>query len=224
MNSSINDSISSRKNRGGRRGFTLVELLVSISIASVLLIVNAVWIHQTLKYGKVQAMRKADHQSMTRLAWQFRDDVRESSSVNAINETKLQLSFGNDAKLIYTLKENFVLIERFAGEGNTVTRFESYRLPPNAIVKWDVSELPKWIALEVKRGGELLPTKRFGTENEIAVENASLETAMDLYVRVSPKRWQQIASQLDPPTSKLQRETAQSVKKPAATKELEASK
>ena len=54
-----------------RRGTSLVEMVVVISVSSALMVVAVGWIHQSLKLGSIMDQRQEHHQSVLRLARQL---------------------------------------------------------------------------------------------------------------------------------------------------------
>lgn len=179
-----------------RRGYTLIELLFMISIAVILLSVNVGWIHQTMKFSSKMTQRQRHHQNLTRLAWELRDDVRQSQSLAMQDENCLVLRMNDDTNIDYKISGHSIEMERRTGE--TTIRRERYELSPNSIASWDVSELPDWVSLIVKRGREGLAEDpdRSARDNEV--------TAVDLHVRVSPNRWSTSTSEQDSEKSEKQ--------------------
>ncbi|MFK7765726.1 MAG: hypothetical protein AB8B55_00690 [Mariniblastus sp.] len=164
---------------------------MSITVASMLLIVNGIWIQQTLRYASVQNARKETHQNLTRLGWQFRDDVHICNSIESLNDTKLKLIFDDNDSGTYTIKYESILLERFTNGSKTRSSSESYRLAHNAVAIFNSTELPDWISLRVIRGGE---GERRGADFPQSAKELN-ERPTDLYLRVSPKRWASVKSQ-----------------------------
>ena len=186
-----------------RSGFTLFELTIAISISTVMLTVNVIWIRQTMKYAKVQKIRQESHQTLTRLGRQFRDDVQTCRKA-LVDGPKLELRFDEGATAVYQINDQGVLVQRFSAQDKTAPQsVNSFKLAPNAIAKWHADELPNWVGLEVKRGNETLPVRKGNTKKAKSQARATPKftppaltpDSVDLYLRVSPNRWKKAVSE-----------------------------
>jgi prepilin-type N-terminal cleavage/methylation domain-containing protein len=168
-----------------RCGYTLIEMLLSITVATVLLGVNVGWIHQTMKFASVTKQRQRQQQSLTRLAWEFRDDVRAGNSIAMVGEDQLVIKSADGGQATYTISGSELLVEK-TGDQPMVKR-ERFELARNATAVWDTSEMPDWISLVVYRGGESLELESDrNSESPTPVANP---IPADLHVRVGPNRW-----------------------------------
>ncbi len=192
-----------KRRSSGRSGFTLFELLIAMSISTVLLTVNVIWIRQTMKYARVQKVRQESHQTLTRLGWQFRDDVQTCRKA-VVDGPKLELSFDEGVTAVYQVNDQGISVQRFSGQDKTAPQsVDSFKLAPNAIAKWQSDELPNWVGLEVKRGNETLPVKKADTKKAKSQTKATPKftpptltpNSVDLYLRVSPNRWKKTISE-----------------------------
>lgn len=169
-----------------QRGYTLIELLLVMSVAVVLMLVNVGLIHQTMKFASQSNQQQHHHRNLTRLAWEFRDDVRECTSLSMDGSDRLILA-GSDGitSVSYSIGEASLDVER-SSNGSTFKR-ESFRLDPKADIYFDESELPDWISLVVARQkyGDAA-TSRNRSGNQPGDRDSS---AVDLHVRASPNRW-----------------------------------
>lgn len=182
------------------RGFTLLELLVSISVGAVLMVVTVGWIHQSLKFSSLMKQRQRQHANLTRLAWQLRDDVRDSQSLSMAGENQLVLT-ANRMEITYTLAGNSMFVEKQRSHPDNqpaITR-EAYEFSPNSIARWDTSELPSWISLVVSGRPQAKPLPESADSFESAGNKKSgpiggERLPVDLHVRVAPNRWPMEAS------------------------------
>lgn len=164
-----------------RRGYSLIELMVSISVTGVLLVVTAGWIHQTMKCSSRIKQRQRHHQNMTRLSGNFRDHVHECETIAMDGVDRLALTWEDGTRATYTITNNTLQFEK--NEPPTTsdeprTKREKYVLSPNSTVEWDTSEMPGWISLIVSRRREVS-----------ASNNLDHSMPVDLHVRVAPNRW-----------------------------------
>ena len=178
-----------------RQGYTLIEMLFVISVAVVVMMVNVVWIHQTMKFSSLMKQRQQHHQNLRRLAWELRDDIRSSRSISMVGENRLKLERNDGTETTYTISD-FALNVESRDNASTIKR-EKFALSPSSIIYWDTSELPNWISLFVARGPQVLA-------NPSIAETASFreDSAVDLHVRVSPNRWKVATVEQDTPLEK----------------------
>ena len=158
-----------------RTGYSLLELLVVISMTGTLMVLATGWIHQTMKFSTKLKNLQGHHQNLTRLARELRDDVRQSDAISLEGETQLLIKSaeGNETR-VYEIASNSITLKKLQN-GNMVQK-ETLNLPHQSSARWDSSEMPNWISLIVERD----PTPAGGS---------SLDTPVDLHVRVGPNRW-----------------------------------
>ena len=171
-----------------RNGYTLIQLLLVMSVAVVLMTVNVGWIHQTMKFSSVMKQRQQHHWNLTRIAWELRDDVRSSESISMDGDQQLVIEGNDGEKKIYAISKDSLTIEILDNE--SAIKRETLALAPNSIAYWDNSELPDWISLVVERGPQVLA-------NQTSAETRSKDSAVDLHVRVSPNRWKSTKAKQD---------------------------
>ena len=128
-----------------RRGHTLVECLVAMSLLSVTLTTVTLTLH---------TLYQADHRlrdelvyecELERFTAQLRTDTHpavaatiRSSTVEISAADSLELSLGSDRKIRYSILPE--RIDRTSHQADTVQHRESYRLPPSARAKWQMQE------------------------------------------------------------------------------------
>lgn len=167
-----------------RRGFTLLELLIAMSIATVILGINVGWIYHTMKFASVTKQQQQHHQNLTRLAWELRDDVHASKSISMVGEDQLVLTSEGGSQATYTISETEVLVEKRGDQ--PMVRRERFDLARDSTAVWDTSEMPEFISLIVLRGRE---TAVFKSENTGLPSVEEELNPVDLHVRVAPNRW-----------------------------------
>ena len=168
-----------------RRGFTLIQLLLTMSVAVVIMMVNVGWIHQTMKFASRMDQRQQTHQTLTRLAWDLRDDVHHSSSLSMDGEDRLVLELNDGTVVTYSISGTSLDLERNRDD-ETIQR-EAFIVSPDSQIDWDTSELPDWISLIVTRGPTGLASH--GAEETELRSDESKTMAVDLHVRASANRW-----------------------------------
>ncbi len=168
-----------------RRGYTLYQLLIVMSVGATLLVLNVAWIHESFNFASVMNQRQKNHSNLTRLAWELRDDVRASHSLSMDGEDGLVLSRDDGQQTSYMISAASVVVEKRSNE-ISIGR-EIFKLSPNLTARWDTSEMPGWISLIVARGREGANTK--SDENSEPQSAAEELPPVDLHVRVGPHRW-----------------------------------
>jgi len=122
-----------------RRGFSLVELLTTITVLTILLGLCAglIRVLLTLDQSGRDAMAIASDQ--VRLSRTFRDDVHRSllNVPPTIQPDRLTLSLPDDSLADYTVRPSDVL--RVLRQGGKVRRREMYRLPRRNTVRFESS-------------------------------------------------------------------------------------
>jgi hypothetical protein len=168
-----------------RYGYLLLELLVVMTVATVLLGLTAGWIFQTMKFATATKQRQSHHQNLTQLGWALRDDVHASNSMSMDGVDMLVLEFEVGLQVTYTIRDTELLIEK--RDNQPIIKRERFELARDSTVVWDTSEMPDWISLIVYRGSN-------GAESLSPAETeptlvATESTPVDLHVRVGPNRW-----------------------------------
>jgi prepilin-type N-terminal cleavage/methylation domain-containing protein len=167
-----------------RQAFSLLELLVVVSLTAVLITITTAWIHQTLSFSSAVRKRQTQHLNCQRLNWQFRDDVRQCQSMQLENN-QLQLTQNDGSMIQYTASPALLRVEKRLGD--RLIRQEEFAFEPGAIVHWDTSEMPTWISLEVLRGLNTRVTQ--AESSSTATTELSKDRPVVLHVRVRANRW-----------------------------------
>ena len=165
-----------------RRAFSLLELMVTMTVASALMAVNVVWLHHSMSFSRQMKNRQQHHQQLTQLSRQLRDDVRSSQKIS-VKDSELILE-ANGQKITYTISGNSILLEKQLGSAADSVKRERYSFYKHSMAEWDQSELPNWISLVVRR----LPE----TPQPISIDSGAKPEVVDLHVRVAPNRWPSI--------------------------------
>jgi prepilin-type N-terminal cleavage/methylation domain-containing protein len=171
-----------------RSGYTLIELMVVLSVSSTLLMVSVGWIHQSMTLASTMRDRQHHHQNLMRLSRQLRDDVHHGRSVSMASDQQLVITFADDQKLSYTITDNGIWRRSING-GGPVSQ-DSFEFSQPVAARWDASELPDWISLVVAR------KHRVSTPIDGPLTDGSMSTAIrgdswpiDLQVRAAIGRW-----------------------------------
>ena len=176
-------------------GFTLIELMVVITVSAALLTVVTAWLFQVMSFSSSINRKQRHHQSLLRLESDFRDDIHVAKSIEEKKSDTsqiLKLVMGDHSTVTYEIGPNrHVITKRVYEPGATEPRsFEPYRLSNKSESNWSFDDLPDWIALTVTR-------KQFADLPEASKEVqqnlqfvAMEEMPIDLHLKVRVNRWQ----------------------------------
>ena len=172
---------------GKRRGHSLIELMMVISVAAVIMVVNVGWIHQSMKFASSMRQRQRHHQNLTRLAWALRDDVWQSDSMTMKGDGRLLLNWNDGTQVSYEITNTSLVVEKREelAEGPRIKN-EVFELHPGSTIRWDTAELPNWISLVVFRENKGVSV--LATEQAESSLPATDSVPIDFHLRVAPKR------------------------------------
>lgn len=168
------------------RGVSLLETLVAFSLVSILLLISAGWIHQTMRFASIMQHRQEQHQGVLRLSRQLRDDVHHGQTVRIDSEQVLVIQGHAGRQTIYTTDAQRVI--RQVRSETMLESEDSFPLASATQLKWDGSELPDWITLEVSGGAAIhqlhlrIAVDRYGdrvAEIDTAAEIDNAATVVD---------------------------------------------
>lgn len=127
-----------RKRRNRRRGTSLIEMLIVITIWSVVIGVLAVLLGQLLRAGNVARTAVEQQDAFARLQRQFVSDVRQATSQQMPEEEGkevIRLAFDDGNSVSYVLGERD--LRRLERRGGEVTSREAFRLGETVQVSVD---------------------------------------------------------------------------------------
>jgi len=129
-----------------RTAFTLIEMLVIMPAMSVLILLSITWTHKAMQYTSAAKAERQYHQQMTRLAWDFRDDVNACQRIE-FGGDDLKIEFSDGSTTDYEVEENEIL-STTSMDGKQISS-ERYRLHRDAEISFDQSVDEDWITLYV---------------------------------------------------------------------------
>lgn len=162
----------------GRRGVSLIETMVAVSVSATILLVAIGWIHQSFKLAKTVKQKQQHHQQLMRLGDQFRQDVRLCQQVSRDDDGRLVLRSDDHGDVVYEVYKATVS-RTFVSAVTEKKHRESYLLTDGSDIVWDDTELPQWITLMIRRSSGLAERS----------DRKSAPGPVDLRVRVAVGRW-----------------------------------
>ena len=144
-----------------RRGFTLVELMVTISSASVLLMLATGVVHSTMRFESMSRQRAEVHRAAVRLSHDFRHDVHRANgfriSDRADQPHTIRLTLPEGSEVTYQVTRQRVLREQRLSTQQVAQQVarETYDFPANYQVMFSQSE-PQMAELTVEHHLQLV--------------------------------------------------------------------
>lgn len=118
------DSMACRRNNP--MGFTLVELLVVISVGSGLMLLAIGVVQQSMTFAQLGYHRADQDRTMVRLDRQFRQDVHRCEGFELQADNQLQMSLDAETEVVYTIESS--RIERRLKVAGEMRQHETYDL------------------------------------------------------------------------------------------------
>ncbi len=158
-----------------RRGFSLLEMTIVISVSSALLVMLVSGINTTKKFSSAMDDQKIQHQQLSRLANDLRRAVHDCETMEIRNVNELHL-FSQGESTVFKIGDETVTMEKSVDDK---TAREEYRLARGSVIQWDAKELPEKIALIVNR-------ERIRNLKEPPKDDSNLK--LDLHVKAYANR------------------------------------
>ena len=159
-----------------KSGFSILETIILMSVASTVMMVAVGWIHQSLKFGSIMDQRTEHHATLMRLARELRDDVHRGESLAMESDSALLISMSDNRAVRYAIRNNRVVLSD--SEAGKIVRNESFQLAERSNVWWDQSEMPQSVVLVVERAS--------------LAHSVAAAPVVDLHVSASVRRWQRL--------------------------------
>ena len=144
---------------GNRRGTTQIEMLVIISVCSVVMGASGVLLHGMYRAGKESRLAIEAGAAVARLSLQFRRDAHaaaEAKLLKEANDKAAGLAFRGPFQPTIEYRQQGRAIVRTAKQGDKVVHLDSFGLPAETEFSWtlDVGQ-PSVAAVRIAR-----PTRR----------------------------------------------------------------
>ncbi len=123
---------------GRRQGYTLIEMMVVISLLGVLLPTTGWMLHTLMKVELASRHEQARQQTLLHLGEVFRRDIRLSTTANSNDDAReLTLTDPEGNSIRYRI-DDFSIERRELGTGETAVHRERFLLP-ECVVRLDVA-------------------------------------------------------------------------------------
>jgi type II secretory pathway pseudopilin PulG len=161
-----------------RRGSSLLETMIAVSVSATVLLVAIGWIHQSFKLAKIVKQKQQHHQQVMRLSDQFRQDARLCQQASRDADGRLVLRNEELGDVVYEVQGDVVSRAHLSADAAKSHR-ENYPLVSGSNIYWDDTELPQWITLMVRRSPGVAERSN----------RSAVDSPVDLRVRVAVRRW-----------------------------------
>ena len=131
-----------------RNGSTLIEVMLSLTAGSVIMMLAIKLVHQTFQLSTQTSARVDLSHSLNRLARQFRNDVHLASSIQVTSNDSLNTENSDGTKVAYKVKNGLVL--RAQTDAAKIETFEQYSLISDSRVAFERAINPERCQLIVE--------------------------------------------------------------------------
>lgn len=144
-------------------GYTLIELSVSMTIGSALLILSVSLVHQVMRYQSVTRDREAEHRVFDRLGSEFRRDVHRATSANLVSPREIEFLYDDNTQVRFQANEKSII--KTKRDNDKVVQTESYEFNRSIVSEMSISGEPEQVSLSVGSqnsiiGNNLVPQRR----------------------------------------------------------------
>ena len=141
--------------RQSRGGTTMIELLVVISVCSVVVCVSGVLLHGIYRTDKESRLAIESDAAVSRLSLQFRRDAHAATSAGVLTEAKgtpAGMVFRGPSQLTVEYRPRGRAIVRTAKQADEVLHMDSFSLPAGTELVWKLEEgQPSVAAIQIAR-------------------------------------------------------------------------
>lgn len=107
-----------------RKGSTLVELVLSMSAGSAVMLLAISLVHQTMTLTEKSRHRADNHRSLDQLSQHFRRDIRLAVGIELTSNDELLIKNSDGSQVSYTCQNHYVVRQRrHTSLGNENERF-----------------------------------------------------------------------------------------------------
>ncbi|QDS86864.1 hypothetical protein EC9_10390 [Rosistilla ulvae] len=131
-----------------RPGFTLIELIMAMSIGSVLMLLAIGVVHQALTFSKLGQGRADQDRTLVRLDRQFRNDVHRSRGFELTDRQTVELTIDDNRRVVYAIDEN--QIQRHTADDGKQQDRELFLLDDRSTIELQMLDAPQRLGIVVR--------------------------------------------------------------------------
>jgi len=132
-----------------RPGFSLIELLLAMSVGSTVMVLSVGLVHRTLLNVSAATLASEHQSTMNRLVQSFRDDVHRATDADVVSPRSLSVTMSDGTEVTYQCVSN-VVHRRQRLDKDSVRR-ESFSFLERTQIKFESLESPRRISLNASR-------------------------------------------------------------------------
>jgi len=160
---------SQRRSRDERHGFTLVELVMTVAVASAIAAMSAVLLHSLMRQQAATTLQMSMTESSQRLTSRFRQDARRAADA-VVEEHQVQLVLPTGEQIVWTYEPG-VMIRTTISNGDV--RNDRFDVPLEQSLT--IGRLKLWSGIELLSLKFDLPVRQGD-----ASQDSLIKTARDL--------------------------------------------
>lgn len=136
------------------RGTMLVELMVAISVSSVLLVIATGAIHRAMRVESNWRQQAELSRALGRLSHDFRADVHRAQDASlTADPIELKLTAADGTVITYEVADDEIIRDYQPASGARAREF--YKMSPECDVQISASDVPRWITLQASQAAHL---------------------------------------------------------------------
>ena len=128
-----------------RRAHTLIELCVTMSVGSALMVTTVGLLHQSLSLASTARGRAEAQRTVDRLANDFRHDVHLTASVTSLDAEQIELTRDDGSVVRYRVDQQ--QLRRAESSGEAIVRRESYSFDQAITIRFETIDDPRRVAV-----------------------------------------------------------------------------
>jgi hypothetical protein len=150
-----------------RQAHTLIELCVTMSVGSALMVTTVGLLHQSLSLASTARGRADAQRTVDRLANDFRRDVHLTASVTELDPEQIELTDNDGSVVQYRLDKQ--RLERSERSGDTIVRRESYSFDQAIAIRFETLDSPPRAAIVLEPAASSEGPRRTPAQRIMAV-------------------------------------------------------
>jgi type II secretory pathway component PulJ len=128
-----------------RTGSTLIEMILTVSAGTVMMLLAVTMIHQSMAWSGRMASRNLDQQSLQRLAESWREDCRSGVAIEDLTGGVFALRLSEQRHLEYEVRPGMILRRDVfrSSQETKITGTEQYYFNPQSLFRIEQLDAPK---------------------------------------------------------------------------------
>ena len=128
-----------------RTGSTLIEMILTVSAGTVMMLLAVTMIHQSMAWSGRMASRNLDQQSLQRLAESWREDCRRGVAIEDLTGDVFAVRLSDQRRIEYEVRPGMILRRNVSGSSQEtkITGTEQYYFSPLSRFQIEQLDAPK---------------------------------------------------------------------------------